>query len=47
VAGHSLGLNRDLGTAIEELGGRSAESFVDAYVTATRYRFDSDAASIR
>ncbi len=47
LAGRSLGLNRELGAAIEKLGGRSAESYVDTYVTVTRYRFDSDAASIR
>lgn len=47
LAGRSLRLDRELRAAIEALGGRSAESYVDTDVTVTRYRFDSAAASIR
>jgi hypothetical protein len=47
LAGRSLALDRELYRAVEALGGRSAEAYVDTYVTITRYRFDPGTVSTR
>jgi 4-amino-4-deoxy-L-arabinose transferase-like glycosyltransferase len=47
LAGRSLALDRELRGAVEALGGRSGETYVDAYVTITRYRFDPETVSTR